>query len=336
MNKFKILFVLTIFFFTINCQKEASNNKNSKNIFNVKIRAGIVMKSGDIKNIARQNIYILKLNIIPLIENYEGKEKNIDDIKKQIKSEANYENKMISYDGEKKKLEDLISTAYSQNKPFYQHLSTLLNEHFKKSFQMGGAWGVQELLRRFYINYIPSYDEIKTMIDDADQKYIEILNIDRGVIYKNEWTKQYDEFKQLKAQFYQKENEINVYKKIINKIDKEKQAFSEEIELKVSKYYSDSMEKNKIEFQTKIENFRKKFIENTILTEKTNLNGEANIRINEGIYYLFLFAELADNKIIWNYPLNIEKDNQYIELSNDNAIAINDRLAETIKAYIGN
>jgi hypothetical protein len=332
MNKNKILFILTIFLFSINCQKEASKIKNSENIYNVKIKAGIVMKSGDIKNIARQNIYILKLNIIPLIE--ANKETNIDNIKRQIKSEANYENKMVSYDDEKKKLESSILTTYSQNKPFYENLSKQLNEHFLKSFQMGGAWGVQEYFRRFNTNSISNYDEIKTIMDDAAQKYIEILNIDRGVNYKEAWTKQYDEFKKLKAQYNQKENEINVYRNLINKVDKEKQTFIEEIELKATKYNGDSIEKNKKEFQAKIENFQKIFIENTVLTEKTNLNGEANIKINGGTYYLFLFAELADNKILWNYPLNIEKDNQYIEISNDNAIAINGGLTETIKAYM--
>jgi hypothetical protein len=59
------------------------------------------------------------------------------------------------------------------------------------------------------------------------------------------------------------------------------------------------------------------------LTTKTNLDGEIDIVLNKGNYHIFGLAQLAENYIVWNLPIIIKNNNEYIELSNDNAYSLN-------------
>jgi hypothetical protein len=77
---------------------------------------------------------------------------------------------------------------------------------------------------------------------------------------------------------------------------------------------------------------------------KTDLNGEANIRIPKGKYYIFCSSEIGLNHITWNYAANILKEGEYIELANDNAFSFDEEktaqllrvLYETLAKIEGN
>jgi len=60
------------------------------------------------------------------------------------------------------------------------------------------------------------------------------------------------------------------------------------------------------------------------------LNGEALFKIPKGQYYIFFVATIAENTIMWNYRIDISTDNQYIELSNDNAYGLDSKIAKEV------
>jgi hypothetical protein len=71
--------------------------------------------------------------------------------------------------------------------------------------------------------------------------------------------------------------------------------------------------------------FLEAFVANTISTIKTNLDGEATVKLNNGDYYIFGFAKIGINTIIWNHAIKVDDDNKYFEIANDNALAISQK-----------
>jgi hypothetical protein len=71
--------------------------------------------------------------------------------------------------------------------------------------------------------------------------------------------------------------------------------------------------------------FYKTFVANTISTIKTNLDGEATVKINNGDYYIFGFAKIGTDNIIWDHAIKVDDDNKYFEIANDNALAISQK-----------
>ena len=62
----------------------------------------------------------------------------------------------------------------------------------------------------------------------------------------------------------------------------------------------------------------------TIKGIRTDLNGEASFDLKKGQYFVFGIAQIADGSIIWNHPIKLSEREIHIELSNDNAYAINE------------
>jgi hypothetical protein len=71
--------------------------------------------------------------------------------------------------------------------------------------------------------------------------------------------------------------------------------------------------------------FYKAFVANTISSIKTNLDGEATVKINNGDYYIFGFAKIGTDNIIWDHAIKVDDDNKYFEIANDNALAISQK-----------
>ena len=121
---------------------------------------------------------------------------------------------------------------------------------------------------------------------------------------------------------------INEIKK--NEIIKERERFKKEIEDKI---VAKVTEAGSIALSQRVERdkeFIDKFKQSIVLIGKTNLNGEALFKIPKGQYYIFFVATIAENTIMWNYRIDISTDNQYIELSNDNAYGLDSKIAKEV------
>jgi hypothetical protein len=91
---------------------------------------------------------------------------------------------------------------------------------------------------------------------------------------------------------------------------------------KFIEYFNNKVaEKSKSYFEKAKSEFFLKFREVFVSVSKTDLNGEANIRIPKGKYFIFCSSEIGLNHITWDYVTNVAKEGQYIELANDNAFS---------------
>jgi len=89
MNK-RNLFILVLIATLVNC--------NGPKPLNVKIKVGVVMKSGDVKNVARQDLIISKADIIDLWEASKKNNRWIPDlIRKDTQDELGYDAKINSF-----------------------------------------------------------------------------------------------------------------------------------------------------------------------------------------------------------------------------------------------
>ena len=344
---FVLISLLTIF---VSCAPKKDN---------VRIKAGIIMKSGDIKNVARHDFLIIKADLIAILRT--SKKEHIKDMKsieKEIKAEMEYDNKINNlqnelnkYQDEFNKLRKALSDMYMVNGKIADKILNKLKNHVSRSIDYHGKYPTTE--KRFFdikldslkygMGNMRSYDEFrgalkKIIIDPIEWFYKERLEkIYRGQPYENFINNQIKELKEVRnsidkikpdasainTKILELKNETNKLKNEINKL-------KNELKPKINERFNFYENKAVNDFQAKL---KKASTE----TFQTNLNGEASLIIEKGQYYIFGIAQVAQSTVIWNLPVNIEDKEHYFELSNDNAFAIDDvtLAAELLEALEG-
>lgn len=282
---FLIIFSLSLMLF-ISCAKKESN---------ITVKVGVVMNSGDIKNVARQEFLITHTDVVFFWK--ESKKM----IEKEIGAELDYENKMNNFEKEKNKYESIVAQKTARNNPQLSKMVDDLKANINKRRKIIGRTRVSfsdiEILEMKKTNY----NEIKEIINKNDQIYKNYIKAFKSI------ESLYEEFKKIKISISNlgEEERNNIYKitQGISELKKDR-------DLKVRK--------------KTIEQFQLKLKENLVQTFKTNLNGEASFTLEKKNYYIFGLVTVGINNIIWSLPLDVTEDTQYLELSNDNAYALSD------------
>jgi hypothetical protein len=289
-------------------------NCNGPKPLNVKIKVGVVMKSGDVKNVARQDLIISKADIIDLWEASKKNNRWIPDlIRKDTQDELGYDAKINSFRESINEKNTLISQLRGDFQRQREILAQRLYEHLEKTFHeslpyMLGSYFV------LFTNHLVGLDE--EGLRAVEKTYNELIrdNVNPGT--KQFLETRYAEFKEIKNSIANAAAVVET-RKTQHELDdllNEREKFIEYFNNKVAEKSKSYFEKAKSEFFLK---FREVFVS----VSKTDLNGEANIRIPKGKYFIFCSSEIGLNHITWDYVTNVAKEGQYIELANDNAFS---------------
>ena len=325
-------------------------------VFNVKIKVGVIMKSGDIKNIARQDFVILDADIISDFikssESYFGI--NRAEIEKTIKEKFDYENKIKMYEDKIISLNDQINSLNKElniltkkmdeyDGPELQSQYLLLKKHLKSSIDIGKRWNLSKDFQKYYqsmVNDFLNYGDFMWLLIRVQRNYVFVLEENQNEKFNKVWKIQYEEFNKIAEFFIEREksieNSIEKIKKEISDINLKLSGNNDEKVIFERKLGIEVLNQIDIIKQKEISKYRNRFIKSIKDSFKTNLLGEASISLPKGKYYIVGFGQINENEVIWNTPISIEKDAQYYELSNDNALSINNAsMMETIKKLFG-
>jgi len=310
-NLISVLVILLIL--SVSCSKKESS---------ITIKAGVVMKSGDVKDVARQEFLITKTD---LIEAWKGiKEEVVGDmdlVREDIIAENDYTAQINSLENEIANLRKAIKELPTLNSEQFKKAKTeyikILNEyeeidpenstddysyprHMEKVIENledmeDSKISVDRVLERFTGRYWPIPDEQKEKYKKIQEKLKNNVSDLIDAIY---WAMH--------------ESEAKLAKKT-----QEQEALSKEINKKVDEKYELQMKNAQDEFNNQLK-------DKIISSFKTNLEGQSAFTLRKGQYYIFGLAKIADNNIIWSLPFDVEKSEQDVELSNDNAHSISD------------
>ncbi len=323
----KYLFVIFISFLTIitSCtQKESEveikeeSEVKIKEESEVKIKAGVVMKSGDIKIVARREFMITKADLISLwmISKVEHL-KDLKLIEEEIKAEMDYDKKITSLENDIIKYQKSISKEIRLNNSYILKVSDELITHVKSSISIEGK---DYYYKEIYDNLKKDnkdLESVKWSIERLEHIYETIIKTrdDLGTKYIDVYKNQLEELKEINKLIDDLETKISKPRAKIIEITGEKNKLKKELKLRTNKQLEFLKNRAMNDFQTKSKDA-------IIHTFKTNLDGEASFAIEKGQYFIFGIAQVGQSNLIWNHPVNIENKEHYIELSNDNAYAI--------------
>ena len=295
---------------------------------NVKIKVGVVLKSGDVKNVARQDLIISKADIIDLWETSKKNSRSIPDlIKKDTRDELGYDAKLNSFRESINEKNTFINQLRLDFQRKRESIAERFYEHLEKTFQeslpyMLGSYFV------LFTNHLVGPDE--QGFRAVEKTYNELINgnVNRAPGAQQFLATRYAEFKEIKNSLTNPPD-INKAQHELDNLLKEQEQFTEYFNEKVA-------EKDKSYFEKAKSDFLLKFKEVLVSVIKTDLNGEGNIGVRKGKYFLFCSSEIGLNHIAWNYAANITKEGQYIELANDNAFSFEEeKTAQLLKVLYG-
>lgn len=328
----KYLFVIFICFLTIitSCTQKESEVKIEEES-EVKIKAGVIMKSGDIKIVARQEFMITKADLISLWEISKIEHlKDLELIEEKIKAEMDYDKKLNILESDIIEYQKSISKETRSNNSHIHKIVDELIIHLRSSVSIEGK---DYYYKEIYDNLKKDkkdLESVKWAVELLEHIYGTIIKTqsDRGSKYINAYKHQLEELKEINKLIDDLETKISKPHAKIIEITGEMNKLKKELELRTNKQFE--FLKNRA-----INDFQKKLKENVVRAFQTNLNGESSLTIKKGQYFLFGIAQVAQSKIIWNLPIAIEESEHYIELSNDNAISIDDEalVAEILEAF---
>lgn len=312
----------------------------------VRIKAGVIMKSGDIKNVARHDFLVTKADLIAILRTSKKEYiKDMKSIEKEIEAEMEYDNKTNNLQNELNKHQDgfdkqgkALSDMYIVSDKIAKEILDKLKDHVRRSIDIHGKYPTTE--KRFFdikleslkfgTDNVRSYDEFrdsleKVIIDPIEWFYKERLEkIYRGLSYENFMNNQIKELKEIRNSIDKLEPDVSaINTKIlelrneINKLKNEMNNLRNELKSKINARFNLYENKAVNDFQARLKRV-------TTATFQTNLNGEASLTIEKGQYYIFGIAKVGQSTLIWNLSVNIEDKEHYFELSNDNAFAIDD------------
>ena len=280
------------------------------------------MRTGDIKAVARQNFIITKADVVALWETSK-KENSWDQntIEKDIKVHLDYENKLKSLEGESTKYRSELAQKTQPRSPLVSKLSEKLKSHLLENHSLA-VWELDKN-EGFYIDTANSivvgktpYEKLRESVYECVRFHESGIEIFKDIEFeKATWETQLEKTKELESILNEIEKHIGQERGNIKRLNKEIEALNKEVRSGVEETVLFIKNKAKIYFQS---NLKKEIV----ASFKTNLSGEALVPIRKGNYFVFGIVELAENKIIWNLPIIINKKDQYLELSNDNMSSI--------------
>lgn len=328
---FLLILISFLLIFTFCSPKEAE----------VKIKAGVVMASGDVKNVARQEFLITKTDLVEqwLIskKQYWKDFKLIED---EIKEEMDYDKKTSTLENDLNKYRKLISKKTNSGSPevkkIHRELTYILYMNIYTAKFLSTFPGMQEKAEKlgqlfedfqnkydYETRYEPSYKKAKEWRDKCKIILEELIKRSSPkILYKDQkekdtWQSNLKKLKEINNLINNLEAKLKEYRANILKITNEINKLKEELRSRSDGQFE--LHKNKA-----INDFQIKLKGNIVKSFKTNLNGEASLTIKKREYFLFGITHVGQNNIIWNLPVNIEEKEHYFELSNDNAFAIDD------------
>jgi hypothetical protein len=292
---------------------------NGSKTYNVKIKVGVVLKSGDVKSIARRDLIISKADIIDL---WETSKKNCrwtrDLIKKDTQDEIGFDAKLNSFRESINEKSSPIRPLRANLQGQREILAERLYEHIEKTFDGAGPYSLGAYFVSF-TNHSVGLDE--KGLSAVEKTYDELINDDVKLTpeAKQFVAARYAEFKEIKDSYAR-------YASALAAVDTSKAQRELDNLLKEQKefikYFNEKVaEKDKSYFEKAKSEFLLHFTEALVSILKTGLNGEVEARLPEGRCFLFCSAEVGLNHITWNYSANITEEGQYIELANDNAFS---------------
>jgi hypothetical protein len=274
------------------------------------------MKSGDVKNVARRDVIVSKADIIELWRTSK-RDNRLDHafVEKEVQAELGYDAKLSSFResiSEKNiRIEQLRATFKLQRESIAQRLY----EHLEKTYKgaepyMLGTYFV------LYTNRLMGLDE--EGFGAVEKAYDEVKGkVNPGSDAEEFVAKSYAEFREIKNSYTSAlaASGISKARQELDELLKEQKGFVQYCKTKMG-------EMEQSNFHKAITEFLLKFKETHALSFKTDLNGEATVAIPGGRCYLFCDAEIGLSHMTWNYPVDIVREGQYVELSNDNAASV--------------
>ncbi|MCX6561801.1 MAG: hypothetical protein NTZ26_14965 [Candidatus Aminicenantes bacterium] len=316
----------------------------------INLKVGVVMKSGDVKNVARQDFVVSKIDILTILPKTEASGNasynflQHQDIENNVKNQIDYDNKnrtlqsqIISLNNQINSLNERLSVLQNEKQAEIETLLPALKQNMKLacdlSLQYGGGFTRFDEGNR-------SYAEIRSAIIEQEALYKKITSQDWQPGLKKEWAGLHtgflgvlDSFRRIDAPLNSLRVEIEKKRASINSIKSEIEALKSDLAKRVSEISDKdkkqsaqeaaSLEEKRIaNLENSFTEFQKKFSESIITTFKTNLNGDAEIILPKGKYFVVGIAQIGLNEIFWNYSILIDKGPQKFELSNDNSTDI--------------
>jgi len=305
---FLLILISFLIIFTFCSPKEAE----------VKIKAGIVMKSGDVKNVARQEFLITNADVVDFWENSKKEHmkdfKLIEDI---VKEEMDYESKMQHLDNKLNKYQRSLDQKIGPNSPQTTKMIDELKEHLQKSYILGLGDRTFFRTRKDRLEKGKTkIEEIGAIILECAEYYLRLIDlyISDNYLHKRLF-EQMEKINAMLDVILKLTEETEIERTNISKLNQEKNNLKKELQSRANEQLE--LLKNKA-----IEYFQLKIRDDIIESFTTDLNGEALLTIKKGKYFLFGITQLGQSNIIWNLPVDIEEKEHYIEISNDNAYAI--------------
>lgn len=291
------LLATSVFLILAVCACSGPNARSSAGkALNIRIKAGVILKSGDIKTVARRNFVISKEDLVVLWSST----KNSQVLEQALL--ANVAAVEIGIDAKLKALQESIDNTN-------QSISSLprrIYEHVEKTYQDGQAFPV--------IFYFDDYRyepvDLSSYLGRLEKQYIQIINFDIDAPAKKFFALRYEEFKILKGAAGTR----GKLKLDLAALEKQRNDLKASVMIRANEKYQENLMKANADFLLKLKDAY-------VTSFLTDLNGEATVTLPKGRYFIFGMAEIALNIITWNYPVDIASDGQYIELSNDNAFS---------------
>jgi len=305
MNHFIVLMSSLFLILSVGCDQ-----KNGS-LVNVRIRVGVVMKSGDVKNIARHDFLVSKANIFSLWETSLQKNKwDHSLIEKETQVELGYEAKLAAFQDAIHGRQEHINQLRAKSRDQFRSIKKQFSKHIEITYEKGLNYGVGYY---FDILRIPT-ESFEIQLRDADKKYGEVSKYPVSQDAKDFLSERYAEFRGIKNQYESAFAQVAAEQVEIDKIGQERDAFIKNYEQTIS-------EKEKVYFNNAKANFITEYKKNFITTFKTDLSGVAEAQLPKGECFFFSEGEIGLDYLVWNYNATITKEGQYIELSNDNALS---------------
>ena len=297
------------FIFVVGACSGPNARSSAGKALNIRIKAGVILKSGDIKTVARRNFVISREDLVGLWASIKNN---------QVLDQVLLANDTAVEIGCDAKLESIQESIDNTNQSI-SGLPRRIYEHVEKTYQEGQPFPVSFYFDDF--RYEPV--DLSNYLERLEKQYVQIVNFDLDAAAKKFFALRYEEFKKLKSVA----GTTAKLKLDLVALEKQKKDLKELVTIKANEKYQENLKKAKAEFLLKLK-------DTYVTSFLTDLNGEATVTLPKGRYFIFGMAEIALNIITWNYAVSIASDGQYIELSNDNAFSFKQEEVSKLLGFV--
>jgi hypothetical protein len=230
---------------------------------------------------------------------------NIGLVEKEIADTMGYAAKISEYETKIKSIKDSEKEAAITYATSIDQVRKKLRKHAEVTYQEGLPFGLGDKFYGFRVEPL----DIGLFKKNITKKYTEVMGTDISQEARQFLFSRMVDLETIQDPKMDPNKEKRQAEQNINDLVSEREAYMRLLQKKVA---------DECELRAKI-NFLGKLKDSSLLVVKTDLNGEASVILPMGEYYIFGWAEIGENFIAWNYGVSIAEDEQYIELSNDNA-----------------